>query len=76
MDANESYDKTDTHFNPIWTNGPFVTKWSHGTKTPWWDANNWRSVARKKMLIVFFLFNNGGQKTFEPLEKQSQVIAP
>ena len=23
----------------------------------------------KKMLIFFFLFNNGGQKNFEPLEK-------
>ena len=25
----------------------------------------------KKMLIFFFLFNNGGQKNFEPLEKNS-----
>ena len=33
MDTNESYDKTDTQYESYMNYGPFVTKWSHGTKS-------------------------------------------
>ena len=66
MDTNESYDKTDTQYESYMNYGPFVTKWH---KKPWWMQTIDAVGQEKKMLIVFFLFNNGGQRNFEPLEK-------
>lgn len=75
MDANESNDKTDTHFNPIWSNGLFVTKWSRGTKKPWWDASNWRSGARKKNANIFLPIQQWRSKELWTAgKKQPQVI--